>query len=420
MTLNGYWKLLIIELLIKIGYNSALLTRNTNMIESMVKNFIQQHPRKKYIIAYSGGVDSQVLLHAFAKVVPNQVVAFHINHGISEQADAWTDFCFLNACLLGVKFEVKKFSLKGISNLEDVARQARYGEFLKVMNNDTALVTGHHMDDQVETFMLNLMRGAGLDGLAAMPESKSFGEGVHLRPFLAIGKQDLTDYAVKNNLKWVEDESNKDSVYDRNFIRNEIMPLIKTRWENASSAVCQSINHIQNAKNYIDEKNDVMDINKDTLSITELLSFNAYEQTHIVRKWVSKKLGKSASQNMLNTIFNEIIPAREDAKMKWEQKNYFITRYEDSLYFVKKEKKSYDIAALLKSANIDLSVDDVTVNERVNGAVIKMGEHHKKVKKLFNEMHIPTWERENIPFIYHGDVLVSVGGIINNTDYIKK
>jgi len=383
------------------------------MIEQLVKQFIAKYDFDNYVIAYSGGVDSQVLLHTFAKIVPEKVIAFHVNHGISDNAKTWKDFCSTTAQSLSVAFKFEKFNLLGESNLEDKARKARYGAFESVMNDRTVLVTGHHMDDQVETFMLNLMRGAGLDGLSSMPEIKSFGKGFHGRPFLSIGKEELTEYAVSEGLQWVEDESNKDSVYDRNFIRNEVVPLLKTRWKNASASICNSVEHIQNAKQYIDNNVKIFDTESDTISIQALQEVNDYEQVQIVRKWVANHIGQSASQNMLNTIFNEIIPARDDAKMKWEQKNYFITRYNGELHFVKKEKKDYDIARILTDAGFDIPVNEVVVKNRVNGATIKQGNIHKEVKKLFSELKVPTWLREDMPFIYHNDELISVGGIIN-------
>lgn len=389
------------------------------MLEQLVAAFIEKYKFDRYIIAYSGGVDSQVLLHAFSKIVPEKTVAFHINHGISTNAKAWEDFCSSTCEQLGVDFHVKHFSLKGESNLENKARVARYGAFSEVVTESAALVTGHHMNDQVETFMLNLMRGAGLDGLSAMPEIKPFGQGFHVRPFLSVSKEDLVAYAVKESLSWVEDESNNDSVYDRNFIRNEVMPLLKSRWNNADSAICNSVQHVQKAKKFVDESNADFDVTADKIKIETLVKETEYVQTNIIRKWVYAHLGKSASQNMVNVILTEIIPAKDDAKMKWEQKDYFITRFNGFLYFVKKEEKKYDINELLKMAGIDIPLTDVTVVKRVNGAVIKQGQQHKKVKNLFNEMSIPTWERENIPFIYHGDVLISVGGLINNTDYTK-
>lgn len=383
------------------------------MIEQLVKQFITKYNFDNYVIAYSGGVDSQVLLHAFAKFVPEKVIAFHINHGISDNAQSWQDFCESTAESLAVNFTFERFNLVGESNLEDKARKARYGAFERIMNEHSMLVTGHHMDDQVETFMLNLMRGAGLDGLSSMPEIKSFGTGFHGRPFLSVGKDELTAYAIAEGLKWVEDESNKDSTYDRNFIRNEVMPLLKTRWKTATTAICNSVEHIQKAKEYIDTNVEAFNTQEDTINIKELQTFKNYEQVQIIRKWVAGHIGKSASQNMLNVIFNEIIPARDDAKMKWEQKNYFITRYNGLLYFVKKEKKMYDINQLLVDSGFNLKLDDVVVKTRVHGATIKHGNIHKDVKKMFSELKVPTWLREDMPFIYFKDELISVGGIIN-------
>lgn len=389
------------------------------MIKEIVEKFVQANPFDKYVIAYSGGVDSQVLLHSFSQVVPDKVIAFHVNHGISSNAQEWENFCQSNANLFGVDFKVAHFSLKGESNLEDKARIARYGAFSEILTSNMTLVTGHHIDDQVETFFLNLMRGAGLDGLSSMPEIKKFGNGFHSRPFLQISKEDLKNYAKENNLSWVEDESNNDSVYDRNFIRNEVMPLIKTRWKNASTSITNSVEHIQNAKQYIEEKIQKIEINieNDSIDIEQLQSLENYEQNEVVRKWVYFNLGKSASQNMLKSIFKDIIPAKEDAKMKWEQKSYFITRFNGKIYFVKKEIKTYNIKQLLKDAGINLMIDDVVVKNRVNGAKIKTKNGNKEVKKLFQELKVPTWERDSIPFIYYNEVLVSVGGIINNPDF---
>lgn len=393
------------------------------MIKQIVKEFIENNTFDKYVIAYSGGVDSQALLHAFASVIREKVVAYHVNHGISSNAETWESFCRNTAESLGVAFKVSHFDLKDESNLEDKARVARYGAFASIVLNDkVALVTGHHLDDQAETFFLNLMRGSGLDGLSAMPMSKSFSGGFHVRPFLSVSKEDLTAYAMENDLQWVEDESNKDSTYDRNFIRNQVMPLLKTRWSHAAANIGGSVSHIQEAKEYVDSKVESFDYSSDKLNIQNIQELCQYEKIQVLRKWVYFNLGKSASQNMINYILDCILTAKDDAKMKWEQKNYFITRFNGLLYFVNKETKTIVLNDLLKKGNIVVP-DNVSifVNKRVNGEKIKVkGNYHKDVKKIFQEMKIPVWERDEMLFIYFDDELVSVGGIINNPDYIKK
>lgn len=382
------------------------------MIIKAVQDFIQKNPMDKYVIAYSGGVDSQVLLHAMAQVVPEKIIAFHVNHGISDNAIEWENFCKSTAESIGIEFNVAHFELHGETNLEEKARVARYGAFQSKMDENSMLLTGHHMNDQVETFMLNLMRGAGLDGLSAMPSVKSFGIGYHGRPFLHVTKEDIKNYAIKNELKWVEDESNDDSTYDRNFIRNEVMPLIQTRWKKANESIVQSVEHIQNAKSYIDTKVEEigMSTNTDQLDIKELLMLNPYEQNETVRKWVVFNLKKQASKNMMKSIFEDIIPASEDAKMKWEQKGYFVTRFNGKLYFVNKEVKNFDIQELLDSVKSNLHVNDVVVKYGCKGEKIKQGNIHKDVKKMFQEYKVPTWVREELPYVYHNDELLTVGG----------
>lgn len=382
------------------------------MIKKAIEKFLSQNPKQKYVVAYSGGVDSQVLLHAITQIIPDKVIAFHVNHGISNNAKEWEDFCIESSKSMNVDINVAHFHLLGESNLEEKARDARYGAFKELMNEDTMLLTAHHMNDQVETFMLNLMRGAGLDGLSAMPSVKDFGQGTHGRPFLSISKEELKSYALKNNLSWVEDESNDDSTYDRNFIRNEVMPLLRQRWENADESICNSVEHVQNAKEYIETKVSELGMNcsVDNLDISELSLYNNYEQIETVRKWIFFNLKKPASKNMIKAIFNEIIPASEDAKMKWEQKGYFITRFNGKLYFVDKKENSYDIQSILDSGNTGLKTSDVVVKYSCKGEKIKQGNIHKDVKKLFQEKKVPTWIREDLPFIYHNNELLTVGG----------
>lgn len=382
------------------------------MIKKAIEKFLSQNPKQKYVVAYSGGVDSQVLLHAITQIIPDKVIAFHVNHGISNNAKEWEDFCIESSKSMNVDINVAHFHLLGESNLEEKARNARYGAFKELMNEDTMLLTAHHMNDQVETFMLNLMRGAGLDGLSAMPSVKDFGQGKHGRPFLSVSKEELKSYALENNLSWVEDESNDDSTYDRNFIRNEVMPLIRQRWKNADESICNSVEHVQNGKEYIEKKVSELGMNcsTDSLDISELSLYNDYEQVETVRKWIFFNLKKPASKNMIKSIFNEIIPASEDAKMKWEQKCYFITRFNGKLYFVDKKDKSYDIQSILDSGNTGLKVTDVVVKYSCKGEKIKQGNIHKDVKKLFQEKRVPTWIREELPFIYHNDELLTVGG----------
>ncbi len=181
-------------------------------------------------VALSGGLDSVVLLHAAVEAgVP--VKAIHVHHGLSVNADAWFEFCEALCEQWAVPFEGRRVVVQAQGKgLEDAARQARYAAFEQVLGEGSVLLTAHHQDDQAETLLLRLMRGAGPKGLAAMPERRTCGAFELWRPLLSVPRLELESYAHQHQLEWVEDESNWDESFDRNFLRQQVMPLLSERW----------------------------------------------------------------------------------------------------------------------------------------------------------------------------------------------
>ncbi|TBT52011.1 tRNA lysidine(34) synthetase TilS [Vibrio parahaemolyticus] len=226
----------------------------TEQIQSAVRTVIENFQGNQINIALSGGVDSIVLAHAASRVSHESLYCLHVNHGISDNAKKWESFCFEFCKQIGAKFKSKQFHLKGVNNLESVARDCRYEFFIENLSDGDVLLTAHHMDDQAETFLLRLMRGAGVDGLASMRPTRDLGNGILARPLLGYSKDELMAYAKENDLKWVEDESNQSSDYDRNFLRNEVLPLLRTRWGNASSSISKSASLCQLASEMNAEK----------------------------------------------------------------------------------------------------------------------------------------------------------------------
>ena len=186
----------------------------------------------KWWIGFSGGLDSTVLLHALAQLdLPVQLRALYINHQLSPNADFWqsqcADFCARHA----IPFQAENVRVENTGRgIEDAARAARYSVFEKNLARGDVLFTAHHANDQAETLLLRLMRGTGPRGLAAMAMQRSLGDGVLVRPLLNFSRADLEAYARANQLRWVDDESNLDDDYDRNFLRNQVMPLLHNRW----------------------------------------------------------------------------------------------------------------------------------------------------------------------------------------------
>lgn len=289
-------------------------------------------------IAYSGGVDSQVLLNLSAKYLKGKVTALHVNHGISKNAEKWENFCKDTAESLGITFKAAHFELANEkSNLEEIARKCRYGFFEENVMENEVLITGHHLDDQAETFMLRLMRGAGIDGLSAMDSVRSFDKGFLMRPLLGVSKEEIIEYANLEGLSWVEDESNKSSDYDRNFIRNEVMPLLKTRWKKANKSIASSVSHCQVVKKEMSNEDEELFLsvqNNNKLSIEKLKELKKEKQKRVLRFWLKRNKALMPDQKNLNVILSEVAFSNEDNFGCYSTNHYELRKSYGQLFFI--------------------------------------------------------------------------------------
>jgi len=198
------------------------------------------------IVAYSGGLDSTVLLHLLAQSnYKAQLAAVHVNHGLMPDAEKWTRFCQQTCQQLHVPIHVERVVVnkQHPQGPEAAARAARYGALLKHATKETVFLTAHHQDDQAETMLLQLFRGAGPAGLAAMPMVSAFANARLVRPLLGITRQEIRDYADNENLQWIEDQSNQDQSYSRNYLRHEVMPVIRKHWPGMSQQLARGASH---------------------------------------------------------------------------------------------------------------------------------------------------------------------------------
>ncbi len=393
-------------------------------------------------IAYSGGIDSHVLLHLCAsdKQLKNKLTAVYINHGLQKEAEAWGKHCESVCNNLGVKFislAVNAVTAPGQSP-EEAARNARYTALKPLLGKDDVLLLAQHSEDQLETVLLQLFRGSGLKGLSGMPESMAFGEGRLVRPLLDISKAQIIEYAKSHALDWVEDPSNQHSQFDRNFLRNDIIPLLKHRWPALDKTVSRSAKHCANAdfllSSHAEELlNCILDQNDETLSIGSLQTYSLLEQQLIIRQWFRFLGLKMPSQDFVNRILEQVVGAREDANPVLAKQTFSIRRYRNKLYCLKSLplsiKEGYVWSSdqpLLKVSNgesyevihsetgIPLEQwqnSTITVKFRSGGETIRLpgreGSH--ALKNLFQEAGIPPWERIKIPLIFLDNQLAAVG-----------
>jgi tRNA(Ile)-lysidine synthase len=380
-------------------------------------------------IAYSGGLDSHVLLHALSDY-PAEIHAIHIHHGLSPKADDWAKHCQNICSALKIPLVIKKIKLPlPAKNIEALAREKRYEIFSKLLKKKETLVTAHHQDDQAETFLLQLFRGAGLKGLSAMPEKKPFSQGTLIRPLLKRSRKEIKTYAEKHQLNWIEDESNQNIYFSRNFIRHELMPNIEKRWPSVKTTLAQTTHHLAEAQDLLSsfsEKilKELMGENQ-TLSIEKLLQYSQSQQKNIIRHWLIALNFPLPSRKKLHTILKDFLLTRPDAKPLISWGDTEVRRYQGQLYALKKTKKTIDntktyiwnlkenppevlqkLGCCHKSSLIEQGIK-VENLETVSIYFRKAKRHHEKsLKKRFQDWKVPPWEREYTPLIYHENQLI--------------
>jgi len=409
-------------------------------------HFLISHSASKQIfIGYSGGVDSHVLLHLLAKtLIPKeQITAVYVHHGLQDCADDWQLHCEKIATDLGVQFlaiQVDGQAKKGGSP-EEAARNARYQAFEKLITENTALLFAQHRQDQVETVLLQLFRGAGLKGLSGMPESIKIGEGELLRPLLDVSQEGIINYANQHKLQWVEDPSNQNSAYDRNYLRNEVLPLVAQRWTSVDKAVSRSAGHCAQAQQLLTEQAKaemLLLLDRPTLSldIAALLLKDKDQQQWIIREWMAYLNLRMPSVKFLDSLIADVLLARVDANPVAQYEACSIRRYQNRLYVVLGVPKPVinseiiwrDIQQahyLVDNSKLQLKAaekgiasqcfDDalVQIRYRVGGEKIALPnrEGRHSLKKLYQEANIPPWKRENIPLIYINGKIAAIADL---------
>ena len=419
-------------------------------LESLKHNildYLQSKPQiKRWVIAYSGGLDSSVLLDVLASanqllVEPKPVLAVHINHSLSPYADEWQNHCQKTANSLAVEFIAIKIMVTNQGQgLEAAAREQRYAEFAKLLQAQDALLTAHHQDDQAETLLLRLMRGAGVKGLAAMAEKRCINDSQLLRPFLNTSREQLAHYAKEHNLVWVNDESNDDTVYDRNFLRQEVIPLLTTRWQQVASRLAQAAEHLNAAQTLL---NDLAALDFQQLSpqqarvgvsinVQALLNFEKERINNVLRYWCQQQNVALPNVQQLAQIHSQLLPVdatKSQAKIQWADCE--MRRYQDRLFlmpqipvFSPSQEHLHWLPAQMPQLDLQaygagvLSIKNsseqkLTVHWRQGGErCTPLGrQHSQQLKKLLQEYQLETWLRDRVPLIYHDEELIAVADI---------
>ena len=326
------------------------------------------------------------------------------------------------------------------NNIEAQARAGRYQAFQSVIQKGEALVLAHHLDDQLETFLLNAIRGTGITGLASMPLYRNM-EGIDiLRPFLDTPRASIKEYAQKQHLTWVEDESNQSIEYSRNFLRHEIFPKIEKLMPHYRQSMLHTVMSCQESYDYLEQH--VTDFVSDEklkqtkLSTTLLKSVNQEQRCLVLRKWLHTQGVKSISRVIINEIITQMLDIKRlDSTPKIKCGDINLHYYQGDIYCLA-EPEQMDVGVWTDFPNpflgleavsasngiaIDPKQDKVEVRYRVGGEIIFYKGHHRELKKLLQAAKVPHFVRNQIPLIYVNDELKSIVGYWNAdmNDYTK-
>ena len=402
----------------------------------------------RYVVAYSGGVDSHVLLHLLQQLAQScasfaSVAALHINHGIHAHAADWATHCTRVADGLGIAFtcvQVDGVHRPGQSP-EEAARIARYTAFSDYLLPGDVLLLAQHQDDQTETVLLQLMRGAGVTGLAGMAPESDLGRGQLLRPLLAVTRDEIVAYAQQQGLEWIDDPSNQDRAVDRNFLRHDVIPLLKSRWPALDRVVGRSARHSAVASGLNQDLaeldyHDVRATGSDTLGTDRLLGLELARRCNLIRFWLSRvHQVRVPDTQILDRVCREVIPCQHDRTplVQWGEGE--IRRFQGHLFFMHRQPRLESGVSLDWDLNtvIDLPAGlgrlsaqhgcggghrirshtstHVRVAFRVGGEKLKpVGfDCTRSLKNLFQEHHIPPWWRDRIPLLFVDSKLAAVG-----------
>ncbi len=408
-------------------------------------------PARRYRVALSGGLDSSVLLHALGQeraALPGELSAVHVDHGLHADAGQWQAACERMCAALGVPIESRRVHVvaaKGES-LEALARERRYAAFREIMQPGDALLLAQHADDQAETFLLQALRGAGVRGLAAMPESAEFAEGLLLRPLLAIPRVELEAWARSHGLTRIEDPSNADRDFDRNYLRHEVMPRLRSRWPAVADTLSRAARHSAEAEAVLQAlaAEDWQRYGKGhTLPVQALKELPEPRARQLLRHWMDLRGLPLPPAHKLSEILLQA-HAAEDRNPCVDWQGAEVRRYGGQLYaleplplapreFQLSPGRFEDLGPGLGALGLVSAVGEgvraalcgpggLRISFRAGGESCRPAgqAHGRPLKKWLQEMHVLPWLRDRLPLVYSGEELLAVAGLFACEPYLAQ
>lgn len=382
-------------------------------------------------VGFSGGVDSHVLLHALVKSISSEqrhrLGVVHVHHGLSSNADSWQVHCEGVCQDLGVRFVAHRVQLEAQASIEDAARNARYMAFQETLGANDVLLLAHHAGDQVETVLFRLLRGSGGKGLAGMPKARKLGESRLIRPLLGLSKADIEHYAHQQKLEWIQDESNDDMRFTRNFLRNQVLPVLSSRFPHLEKSIASTAQRIATdyamLEQFSAQQLDVWCNESGGFPLSYLNDKPLDERLFWLRQFLQTK-HISLPQSQLESV-NAMMLGAEDKQPELDSLRGRICRHKNVMYVLPSDQPA-KIGHLKDGEVFERAFDSLVVSGgdvcelkyRPQGATLLMPNgRHRKLKKWLNDASIPSWWREHLPYVFIRNELIAIGDLWRHPDY---
>jgi tRNA(Ile)-lysidine synthase len=416
-----------------------------SFIPERLKAVLSEFPYpRRYWIAYSGGLDSTALLHALTEIAPDcpgtDLQAVHVDHGLQAESGEWAAHCAETCAALGIPCRIIRVRAEasGGQSPEAAARDARYRALAEVLGEEEVLCTAHHQDDQAETLLLQLLRGAGPAGLAGMPRRRRFGRGWLLRPLLDFRRSEIRRFAEALGLRWLEDPTNFLPHPDRNYLRHQVLPALRARWPSFARTFARSAAHCGECEMLARSlaEQDLLaarGTRAATLSAERLTALDPARQRNVLRGWLGRLGLPPPPAARLESIRANLVAAARDRTPVVTWTGAEVRRYRGDLYAMRPlpahdatQAIPWEMDHPLHLAHGTLSVRPargaglsaqqcgrlpVTVRFRRGGERCRPAgrPRSRDLKRLLQEHGVPPWERQRLPLVYLGEDIAAVG-----------
>jgi tRNA(Ile)-lysidine synthase len=398
---------------------------------------LQAYPRSALVVALSGGLDSTVLLHALAasaEVRAHGLRAVHVHHGLHPNADVWQTQCERFCAALDVAITAVRVHVEPVGDgLEAAARRARHAALEAAMQDGDILVLAHHRDDQAETFLLRALRASGVDGLAAMRPWRALHRGQLWRPLLDQPRAALRAYAETHGLAWIDDPSNTDTRFDRNFLRANVLPLLRTRWPDADAALARSAALCGQANALLDDEDgtlleSVRAGEPGLIDVARVAALTASRRARVLRRWVATLALPPLPAEGLRRVETELLNARTDAQPRFDWHGASIRRWRGVLHAGWARPALDATTAIAWDGRHPLSLPDggvlaftapvglssgARVRARSGGERIRLPgrDHSHALKHVLQQRNVAPWTREHLPVLVDSDNVLAAGDV---------